>query len=86
MEDRSMIEKTKTVQARKTGNARVFTIPTFIHVDEGKEYSVFQGRDGIIIYAPKLGNIFTDAQYSNVDFKQEEVAVGALTGNEIVDA
>jgi hypothetical protein len=79
-----MIETTKTVQARKTGNARVFTIPTSVIVDEGKEYSVFQGRDGMIIYAPKLGNIFTDEEFNGIDFSQDEISIGTLSGNEIL--
>jgi hypothetical protein len=79
-----MIETTKTVRARKTGNAKVFTIPTFVNVDEGKEYAVFQGRDEMIIYAPKLPNIFTDEKYINVDFSEEEIPIGQLVGKEVI--
>jgi hypothetical protein len=80
-----MLKHTKTVQARKTGNAKVFTIPTFFDVKEGQEYSVFQGRDGVIVYAPKLPDIFTDPKYKDIDFSQSEIPIGALSGNEILN-
>lgn len=46
-----------TVKLRKVGNSRVLTVPQSIHVS-GKEFDVFSGRNGSIVFMPKEDNPF----------------------------
>lgn len=46
-----------TVKLRKVGNSQVLTVPQNIPIS-GKEYDVFAGRNGSIVYTPKEKNPF----------------------------
>ncbi|MDD6420250.1 MAG: hypothetical protein PUF91_02400 [Lactobacillus delbrueckii] len=67
-----------TVKARQVGNSKVFTIPKDI-VADAEEYSVYKGRDGVIVYIPESSNPFNDPDWDKkfTDCKQEE-AFGGL--------
>ncbi len=47
-----------TVKARKVGNSMTVTIPKHLSIQEGTEFSVYKGVDGVIVLAPKLTNPF----------------------------
>lgn len=47
-----------TVKARKVGNSMTVTIPKYLSVQEGTEFSVYKGVDGVIVLAPKIANPF----------------------------
>lgn len=47
-----------TVKARKVGNSITVTIPKHLSIQEGTEFSVYKGVDGVIVLAPKLTNPF----------------------------
>lgn len=47
-----------TVKARKVGNSMTVTIPKHLSVQEGTEFSVYKGIDGVIVLAPKIANPF----------------------------
>ncbi|KRL96285.1 hypothetical protein FC21_GL000284 [Limosilactobacillus equigenerosi DSM 18793 = JCM 14505] len=44
-----------SVKLRRVGTSNVLTVPFFIHTD-CKEYNVFVGTDGAIIYIPTQTN------------------------------
>lgn len=49
-----------TVKTRKVGNSLVVTIPKSLEVEEGTEFLVYKGVDGVIVLAPKIPNSFDD--------------------------
>ena len=51
-----------TVKIRKVGTSNVLTVPKSI-TNLQKEYDVFEGRDGAIVYLPKRKNLFEDQDY-----------------------
>ena len=53
-----------TVKIRKVGTSNVLTVPKSITNLE-KEYDVFEGRDGAIVYLPKRKNLFEDQDFVN---------------------
>ncbi|WP_416353790.1 antitoxin of toxin-antitoxin stability system [Agrilactobacillus fermenti] len=72
-----------TVKIRKVGNSNTLTVPNNIE-PTAKEYEVYQGRDGVIIYVPKHKNLFHDENFiKNHELTQTEAAGGKLIGAEI---
>lgn len=53
-----------TVKIRKVGTSNVLTVPKSIK-NTHKEYEVFAGRDGAIVYLPKRPNPFEDQNFVN---------------------
>lgn len=53
-----------TVKMRRVGTSNVLTVPKTIK-NVHKEYDVFAGRDGAIVYLPKRENLFNDAGFVN---------------------
>lgn len=53
-----------TVKMRRIGTSNVLTVPKTIK-NVHKEYDVFAGRDGAIVYLPKWENLFNDADFVN---------------------
>ncbi|PWT39088.1 antitoxin of toxin-antitoxin stability system [Limosilactobacillus reuteri] len=51
-----------TVKMRKVGTSNVLTVPKNIP-ETSKEYDVYAGRDGAIVYLPKKKNLFKDKEY-----------------------
>lgn len=51
-----------TVKMRKVGTSNVLTVPKTIPATS-REYEVFAGRDGAIVYLPKEKNLFKDRAY-----------------------
>ncbi|EHN58431.1 MAG: antitoxin of toxin-antitoxin stability system [Oenococcus sp.] len=51
-----------TVKIRKSGNSNILTLPKEIK-PTAKEFTVFQGRDGEIVYTPKKTNPFKDEKW-----------------------
>ncbi|MGM9907835.1 AbrB/MazE/SpoVT family DNA-binding domain-containing protein [Limosilactobacillus sp.] len=51
-----------TVKIRKVGTSNVLTVPKSIKNPQ-KEYEVYEGRDGAIVYLPKKKNPFEDPEY-----------------------
>lgn len=49
---------------RKVGTSNVLTVPKFIK-NLHKEYEVFAGRDGAIVYLPEHPNPFEDQDFVN---------------------
>lgn len=72
-----------SVKIRKVGNSNTLTVPNEIKPN-AKEFDVFQGRDGIIVYVPKHQNPFHDEDFIRThDLKQKEEFGGKLVGSEI---
>ena len=72
-----------SVKIRKVGNSNTLTVPNDIK-PKAKEFDVFQGRDGIIVYVPKHQNPFHDEDFIRThDLKQKEEFGGKLVGSEI---
>ncbi|ERL64293.1 hypothetical protein L248_1061 [Schleiferilactobacillus shenzhenensis LY-73] len=72
-----------TVKIRKVGNSNTLTVPNTI-TPQAKEYDVFQGRDGMIIFMPKHKNPFLDEAFIRThDWSQTEESGGTLIGEEI---
>lgn len=63
----------ETVKARRSGNATVLTVPKSMKVDLGKEYVVFKGRDGQVVFSPKLPIFFESEELKDHDFRQADV-------------
>lgn len=53
-----------TVKMRRVGTSNVLTVPKTIK-NVHKEYDVFAGRDGAIVYLPKRENLFNDMDFVN---------------------
>ncbi|MGT2623952.1 type II toxin-antitoxin system PemI/MazE family antitoxin [Streptococcus thoraltensis] len=51
-----------TVKTRKVGNSLAVTIPKELGIDEGKEFVVYKGIDGVIVLAPKIPNPFDNME------------------------
>lgn len=51
-----------TVKMRKVGTLNVLPVPKNIP-STSKEYNVFAGRDGAIVYLSKKRNLFKDREY-----------------------
>lgn len=72
-----------TVKIRKVGNSNTLTVPSDIK-PIAKEFDVFQGRDGVIVYIPKHKNLFHDESFiRSHDLTQGEEFGGSLIGEEI---
>lgn len=72
-----------SVKIRKVGNSNTLTVPNDIK-PKAKEFDVFQGRDGVIVYVPKHQNPFHDEDFIRThDLKQKEEFGGKLVGSEI---
>lgn len=72
-----------TVKLRKVGNSNTLTVPNSIK-PMAKEFDVFQGRDGTIVYTPKQENPFHNQKFIDAhDFTQKEEFGGSLIGKEI---
>ncbi|WP_125567497.1 type II toxin-antitoxin system PemI/MazE family antitoxin [Companilactobacillus insicii] len=74
-----------SVKIRKVGNSNTLTVPNNIK-PMAKEYDVFQGRDGVIVFSPKKKNPFHDEEFiKNHDWTQDEEFGGPLIGKEKLD-
>ena len=51
-----------TVKTRKVCNSLAVTIPKELGIDEGKEFVVYKGIDGVIVLAPKIPNPFDNME------------------------
>ncbi|WP_270447882.1 antitoxin of toxin-antitoxin stability system [Lactobacillus delbrueckii] len=64
-------------KVRLVGDSKVLPIPKNI-VADAEEYSVYQGRDGIIVFVPESLNPFRDPDWDKkfTECKQEEAFRG----------
>lgn len=51
-----------TVKMRRVGTSNVLTVPKSVK-EIHKEYEVYPGRGGAIVYLPKHKNLFADQQF-----------------------
>lgn len=76
---------TMSVKIRKVGNSNTLTVPNNIK-PIAKEYDVFQGRDGVIVFSPKRKNPFNDEEFIQThDLSQKEEFGGPLIGKENIN-
>lgn len=47
-----------SVKTRKVGNSVSLSIPKQLNIEVGKEYVVYQSKNGGLIFSPKLQNPF----------------------------
>ncbi|WP_125591147.1 AbrB/MazE/SpoVT family DNA-binding domain-containing protein [Companilactobacillus jidongensis] len=74
-----------SVKIRKVGNSNTLTVPNSIK-PMAKEYDVFQGRDGVIVFSPKRNNPFHNEDFIKThDLTQKEEFGGPSVGKEILD-
>lgn len=74
-----------SVKIRKVGNYNTLTVPDNIK-PVAKEYDVYQGLDGVIVFSPKRKNPFNDDEFiKNHDLSQKEEFGGPLIGKENID-
>ena len=74
-----MVIKRKT---RKQGNSVMINIPSEFKVEEGKEYTLVQKKDGTITLIPQIENYFENARpgefYEPLEWEDVESSGRAL--------
>lgn len=68
-----------SVKIRKVGFSNVLTVPKSIKVSE-REYNVYSGRNGAIVYLPKRRNPFEDPEFVK-HHRFEGDTTGFVTGD-----
>ena len=74
------------IKIRKMGNENVLPLPEKIQ-PQAREFEVYAGRDGMIVYVPVRRNPFKDEQFirAHENLWQPEASGGPLFGTELPD-
>ena len=65
----------ETVITRKVGNSVTVTIPKGLNISIGREYHVYKGADGVIVFAPRIRNPLVDSDRVRMTDEFEEVCL-----------